>query len=503
MKLSRYTLFYKDYPKPGEYLVFNTRTQAIIGINQEVKDFIDKVIHRRPACAKATAGRDTEKNDEEKGIINHLKESGIIIDDDVDESRVLENWFNRIKYQGKSLHATILTTYKCNFACTYCFEERVKQPKSLDEAESNQIIKWLKHQVVKNNLKSLRLMFYGGEPLMNPQAIRQIASDLYPWAKENNIKFSFSITTNGSLVKSASGGSACGGPDLMEELSKIGLRSIRITLDGDKEHHDKRRPYLDGRGTFDAIIANITRMTDKIKIEVGSNFDKENILNLYKLLDYLDEKGLNKRISNMIFSPVIARLGEKKNKRDSMQDCHPELVSGSREILNQVQNDTSSVQHKTMQAKAVGVIPVEMVGCHTLSGELADEALRLRKEVIRRGYKVDKAVVVIACPMEQDHSMVVIDPYGDIYKCAGFVGRNEFSVGNVRTDEFNHRNAEFMTMNPWKKCGDCVYVPMCGGGCRLMAQLKHSDYSKPFCDMEYYQKTFPELLKMDYERGAL
>jgi hypothetical protein len=44
---------------------------------------------------------------------------------------------------------------------------------------------------------------------------------------------------------------------------------------------------------------------------------------------------------------------------------------------------------------------------------------------------------------------------------------------------------------------------MCGGGCRLMAQLKHNDYTKPFCDKEYYEKMFPELLKMDYERGAL
>ena len=104
-----------------------------------------------------------------------------------------------------------------------------------------------------------------------------------------------------------------------------------------------------------------------------------------------------------------------------------------------------------------------------------------------------------------DDSMLVIDPSGDIYKCEAFVGRPQFCIGNVRANRFNHRYAEFITMKPWQaqECLECPYVPMCGGGCRYIAQLKHSDYTKPACDREYYEKIFPQLLKMDYERGVL
>lgn len=49
MKLSRFTLFYDNYPKPGESLAFNTRTQSVIQLNQEVRGFIERVIHRKDA----------------------------------------------------------------------------------------------------------------------------------------------------------------------------------------------------------------------------------------------------------------------------------------------------------------------------------------------------------------------------------------------------------------------------------------------------------------------
>jgi uncharacterized protein len=309
MKLSRYTLFYNDYPNKDEYLAYNTRTQGILGMNKEVKDFIDRITsHGNPRI-------NTEKPEEERGVINHLKESGIIIDRNVNEDRVLENWFNGMKYNSDTLHATILTTYKCNFACVYCFEERVKDFQTLDQETTVQIIEWLKYTAESKRLKSLRLMFYGGEPLMNTKAIFDIAGALKPWAKERNIKFRFSITTNGSLLK----------PELVEKLVEIGLKSVRITLDGEKELHDKRRPYLDGRGTFDAIINNIVAVADKTKVEIGANFDKENIKNLYALLDYLEAKGLNKKISNVIFSPVIARLGTPLREAT---DGHPPPTRG-------------------------------------------------------------------------------------------------------------------------------------------------------------------------------
>ena len=466
MKLSRHTLFYDNYPTPGEYLVFNTRTQAIMELNQQVKDLIDRAISRNSCCVVRSSEQTNNKqqttnNDlldftaEEQDYLNTLKESGIIIEDNLDETRVMEHWFNQIKYQTKTLDVTILTTYQCNFGCVYCFEERVKKDKLLDQTTANQIIEWLKHKVEEKRPELLRLVFYGGEPLMNPKPILDISRTLNNWCSEKGIKFVFGIVTNGSLIKE----------NLVDEMLKSGLSSIRVTLDGDREHHDRNRPFLDGRGSFDAIIKNISAIIDKVRIEISGNFDKNNLGSFSALLDYLEHKGLSKKIGKILFAPIVARLGE--------------------------------------PGKSHTPPSVEMVGCHSLSNELSDDAIRLRRELIERGYNVDPAAVVTSCPMGHDNSMVVIDPYGDIYKCEAFVGRQDFSIGNVSENSFNYRQVEFMTANTWKQCLDCVYVPMCGGGCRYMAQLKHSDYSKVACDIEYYQKIFPELLKMDYERGAL
>ncbi len=451
LKLSQHTLFYDDYPQAGEYLVYNTRTQAIVQINQQARDFIERV-----TSGNGSRKRYDDCTGEEQSAIDTFKEEGFIINEDVNETHLLEHHFGQIKYHNvKELNITILTTYQCNLACVYCFEERVKQPKSMDAQTTDQIIEWLKRKVSQKKPESLRIMFYGGEPLINPRAIRDIAKAIHEWSRDQGTRFSCGMITNGVLLKK----------ELIEELVKYGLTSVRVTLDGTREYHDKRRPYIDGRGSFDRIITNISAIADIVNIEVGSNFDKDNIAGYPALLDYLEEKGLNKKITRMIMAPVVARMGD---------------------------NDNSSRAPK-----------IEAVGCHSLVSDLAEEGIKLRQEVIQRGYNVDRVNAVIACPMGREDAMFVVDPYGELYKCPAFVGRSQFSVGNVRDEFLNHREVEFMTMNVWKECLDCVYVPMCGGGCRFMAQLKHSDCTKKACDIGYYRDIFPRLLKMDYERGVL
>lgn len=449
MKLSKYTVFYDNYHGANADVIgltYNTRTQGVLGVDQRGRDFINRL--------RLTPGFLPPVEPDDQAGLEAFTDSGIIIDKETDESRVLEDWFSEIRYRRRALQATILTTYKCNFACAYCFEERLndRQP-VMDDQTTARVIEYLKSKAVQKNSPKISLTFYGGEPLINTASIISIAAELARWTREKGIKFSFGMITNGSLVRKA----------IVEQLVKLGLKNLRITLDGDREVHDRRRPYLDGRGSFEHIINNIRSVIDIVKVDLSGNFDRDNLAGLHRLLDYLEQKGLNKGINSVLFAPVVSRLG-----------------SDNGQTLN-----------------------VEAVGCHSLSGELAEEGLKLQKELIQRGYNVGSSVQVSACPMIRDDSTLVIDPTGDIYKCEAFVGRPQFCVGNVRTNRFNHRYYEFVTMKPWQDCLDCPYVPMCGGGCRYIAQLKHGDYTKPACDKEYYEKIFPQLLKMDYERGVL
>ena len=494
MKLSKYTVFYDNYPTPGEYLALNTRTQSVVVLNQQLKDLLDrlpgngngKVQNKvaegfslpsptglEPADGNINASVTSPDNGnlkvssttvaktnpktlfspEEQALLDQLKELGMVLEDDVDELRVLKHWFDQLKYTSPTMTATILTTFQCNLACTYCFEEGVDKHQNMNEQTTKEVISWLKHQVATKRPDTLKLVFYGGEPLLNAVPIYEIGEEMYRWCKNARVKFSFGIITNGTMLN----------PVMIEEFTKLGLTSIRITLDGPPKEHNKNRPFRNGHGSFDLIIKNIHGVIDKVQVDLGGNFNRENLGSFYRLLDILENNGFKEKLGPMLFAPIIARIGA----------------------------DNKSI---------------DMTGCTSLSHDLMEEGLKLRWEVIRRGFKVTPGMNITTCPMSRDNAMVVIAPNGDIYKCAAFVGRTDFVVGNVRDEQLNYRAIKFMTMHSAleeDKCLDCAYLPMCGGGCRFSSHLEHQDYNQITCDKEYYEKIFPEILKMEYERGAL
>lgn len=452
MRLSKFTVFYDNCPSDDKCLALNTRTQSVAVINRQTRDILERLPKNgQPAGNPALMRENLTAQDYQ--YLNSLQELGILVNDGVDEARLLKHWFNQIKYRSRSLTAIILTTYDCNFACQYCFEEAVKCHKPMDADTALKTIAWLKQEVVQKRPASLRLIFYGGEPFLNPGPMLEIPTELSKWCKERAVKFSFGIITNGSLLNTA----------LLGELKTLGLSNLRVTLDGTAEVHDQRRPFRSGHGTFDVIMRNISAVADTVRVDIGCNFDHDSLPSLYKLLDVFEAKGLSKKLGTISFAPVMARMGA----------------------------ETSAI---------------EFTGCTSLSSDLTREGLQLRREVIRRGYKVEKGINIMTCPMSREGALSVIDPVGDIYKCAAFVGRPDFVVGNVRDNNLNYRNVEFMLIDaPLDEadCRDCKFLPMCGGGCRFSAQLRHNDCAHTACEKEYYEKIMPEMLRMEYERGAL
>ena len=87
---------------------------------------------------------------------------------------------------------------------------------------------------------------------------------------------------------------------------------------------------------------------------------------------------------------------------------------------------------------------------------------------------------------------------GKIYKCPGFVGKEDFVIGNLHDDALNHRNTQFMTVDLWKRCKDCPYIPLCGGGCRSSAYVKDGNFEERTCEKEYFEKVALELVKREY-----
>ncbi|MGC9337284.1 MAG: radical SAM protein [Candidatus Cloacimonadia bacterium] len=135
----------------------------------------------------------------------------------------------------------MIPTYKCNFACKYCFEDlkRLEQVRE-DVIKPQLLVAWIEKFWSTYKFPSLGIVFYGGEPLLKKERLKDYIEALKKWTNANKIKFSFSIITNGSLWDK----------EFAQYMVKNGLKQVQITIDGVKEVHDARRPFKGEKGSF-------------------------------------------------------------------------------------------------------------------------------------------------------------------------------------------------------------------------------------------------------------
>lgn len=435
MKLSRFNIWVEDYPKKGENLLFNSRTQALIKIDNPFKEAL---LELSPKIQESLPA---------------LKNNGIIVEDAKEEELKLKDFFRQLKYENNNLafEATILTTYSCNFKCVYCFEESVKENTSLDEKTSELIVNWLIKTIEKRGLERIFLVFYGGEPLLNTRPIYNISDKIKKYAEKEGIDFGFGIITNGSLIKR----------DLVGRLLSIGLKEIRVTIDGDREAHNQKRPFLDGSGTFDLIIDNIKDVIDRLNLSIAGNFDRQSFPGILRLIDYLEKEGLLNRLDRIGFAPIVPRLGPKSNPA-----------------------------------------AIELAECGSFISEngLFKEMILAQRELLQRGVKIITGLAINACPLVMQDAGVTIDPKGLIYKCNSLLGYPEFSVGDVRQEGFNSNLERFFNIDAWNKCQpDCPYIPMCQGGCRFFSFIENNNFTDLSCKRKYMDLIIGDLIKLEYD----
>ncbi|MGE5308417.1 MAG: radical SAM protein [Deltaproteobacteria bacterium] len=442
---SRFNIIVEDYPSPGQNLLFNTRTQALIRIDHRFRD-----------CLKALPGSlDGPSDPRLKENLAGLLRNGVVSEGARQEQDKLDDFFRQLKAGSGSFpfEVTVLTTYACNFRCVYCFEESVKRNLSMDERTADASVSWIEGQVEKRGIKRLFVVFYGGEPLLNTRPIYSISRRLRDWTAGRDVDFAFSMITNGSLLS----------PALVDDLLPLGLDSVRVSVDGDREAHDAHRPFADGRPTFDIVMGNIKAVADRVPVSIVGNFDRESFPLIPPFLDYLEAEGLLKKLKHIDFLPIAPRLGPRANPG-----------------------------------------AIELNECLSSFGKegMFDEVLAVKKEIARRGRRALSGLGVNACSLIIEGAGVTIDPLGDIYACNALLGYPEFSVGKVSKEELNGRLGELGGHDAWKKCpADCPYVPMCQGGCRFFSFVENRDFSSLVCKRGYFDRIIPELIKLEYENS--
>ena len=444
MKISSHTIIVEDYPQAGQHLVFSTRTQALVKIDQGLKDALEAVRNNSPLLPLKY-----------KADLERMYHMGFLVRDEEEEQAKLKEFLRQLKYgYDRALFAvTILTTYACNLKCVYCFEESSRENVKLDFETQELAIGWLKRRVERLGYRKLLINYYGGEPLLNPRAIEHVSREMQAWCRDKGIQFGITLQTNGYLMT----------PQMLDRLLPFNLKKVRISVDGIKASHDANRPLRGGGGTFERIIKNIVDCVDKTEICLSMGHEKDDVAPIAELIGYLEELGVLSKLGEFIFSPIIPSVGPKG---------HPEMIRGSECMCNQEDRTMAGVVTKL-------------------------QALMKAKDL-----KYTSNMSVNACGLVRENSGVTIDQHGRLYRCNSLLGHPEFAIGDVRRDEFNAAQQEFRDLDVWRQCPvDCAYLPMCSGGCRLMSFVGgNKNFKVASCKKPYLNEMSPGLIKRQYEQ---
>jgi len=299
LKWSQFVFQTSSLKESGEIILRNSFTGGTVKMDGELKQKIDKLIQES-----------VFEDSEIIGYIEKLERMKMIVSLKMDERENYLDIFRNTRNDSSTFVVYLVTTTNCQLKCSYCYEEGIDYSKKLELQMCDNIVSWCKSYVEAHPyLEKLRIILYGGEPLLNKKAIRYILPQLYEIAKGKEMEFETQIVTNGVLL------------DINTAffLKEHEVGRIQITLDGPKNVHDKRRMRKNGKGTFELIFENILRILESQiidKVSLRINFDRDNVNYIPELLNLLSEKNLQSRLE--LSFGIITSIVNKEEQAEKM-----------------------------------------------------------------------------------------------------------------------------------------------------------------------------------------
>ena len=368
-----------------------------------------------------------EKIAEIEGDLEALKKEGLFLKDEIKTYPLKSN-----EVKALCLHIC----HDCNLRCRYCFADEGAYH-SVREFMSEETAKAAIDFLLKNsvNRKVLEVDFFGGEPLMCLETIKNVVAYARAEGNKLNKKFLFTTTTNALLLDD----------DAIDFFNRE-MENVVLSLDGRKEIHDDVRKTVNGKGSFDLVI-------DKVKKFVRSRGDKS-----YYVRGTFTAK-------NTDFSKDVIFLAENGFDSISMEPVVtdiPDLKIGKEHlpaILDEYENLCDKYLEKYDRGEGFNFFHFNV----DLEGGVC-----LQKKVS-------------ACGAGNEYFSVV--PNGDIYPCHQFAGDKDFLMGNVFEGKLNQGvRDKFASSSLFtrEKCDGCFAKFICSGGCAANNYHYNGDINKPY-----------------------
>lgn len=369
-----------------------------------------------------------------------LKEMGQLYTEDVYKDYIMDFKKRQTVVKALCLHIA----HDCNLACQYCFAE---------EGEYHGRRALMSYEVGKKALDflvansgsrvNLEVDFFGGEPLMNWDVVKQLVAYGRSLEKTHNKKFRFTLTTNGILLN-----------DEILEFANKEMSNIVCSIDGRKEINDKMRPFRGGQGSYDVIVPKFKKVAesrDQMDYYVRGTFTHNN-LDFSEDVAHLADLGF-KQIS---VEPVVAKP----------EDAYAIREEDIPQILEEYDKLAKDLIRRRKEGKGVNFFHfmIDLTGGPCVAKRLS------------------------GCGSGTEY--LAVTPWGDFYPCHQFVGQEEFLMGNVdtgitRTDIRD----EFKTCNVYakEKCRDCFAKFYCSGGCAANSYNFHGKINDAYdigCELQ-------------------
>ena len=413
-----------QYKNNGYDIVLDVNSGAIHVVDDVTYDVIALYEgHTREEIVNSLRERYPETEVEEA-----LDEVQMLVDnEELFTKDTYENYIMDFKKRPTVVKALCLhIAHDCNLACQYCFAEEGEYhgrralmsfevgKKALDFLIAN-----------SGNRRNLEVDFFGGEPLMNWQVVKDLVAYGREQEKLHDKKFRFTLTTNGVLLN-----------DEVMEFCNREMGNVVLSIDGRKEVHDKMRPFRKGAGSYDLIVPKFQQFAEsrhQDKYYVRGTFTHYN-LDFSEDVLHLADLGF-KQIS---VEPVVA---EPKEPYAIREEDLPKLF------------------------EEYDKLAVEMIRRHK-SGE--DFNFLHFMIDLEGGPCVAKRLS--GCGSGTEY--LAVTPWGDFYPCHQFVGNEKFLLGNVDEGILNTDiRDEFKCCNVYakEKCRKCFARFYCSGGCAANA----------------------------------
>lgn len=415
-----------QYKMGGYNIVLDPNSGSVHSVDEVAYDIIGMYENHNP---EEITKEIVERYGEKEGVtpedvaevledIETLKKEGKLFSEDTYKNLAIDFKNRPTVIKAMCLHIA----HDCNLACKYCFagEGEYCGDRSLMSFEvGKQAFDFL----IANSgtRKNLEVDFFGGEPLMNFEVVKQLVAYAREQEKIHNKNFRFTLTTNGVLLDE----------EVMDFANKE-MYNVVLSLDGRKETNDRMRVSRNGKGSYDLIVP-------KFKEMVKRRGDKEYYIrgtythyntDFTKDILHMADLGFTKLAMEPVVASPDAPYALKEEDLPVLFDQYEKLAA---EMVRREKNGKGFTFFHYM---------IDLEGGPCIAKRIA------------------------GCGVGTEY--VAVTPWGDLYPCHQFVGDENYLLGNVFDGITNEEvRSRFKMCNIYTRpqCNDCFARLYCSGGC--------------------------------------